>query len=141
MATSSAPFQQGEPLNIDALNQLWNDARTASASISALSTTQAGITGSLSAGIPIFESDVIECGTLGKGVVVTKPIRLTKIDPTRDTGIVVIASVVGVLNSKGDMISVSTKGSGSSWTAYIVTGDSFSGSVNINWIAMAYRSI
>lgn len=141
MATSSAPFQQGEPLNIDALNALWNDARSASASINALTTTTSGITGSLSSGIPVFDADRIDFGVLGKAVNVNKTISFSKIDPTRDTNLTVIASLASTLNNTGDICTVSAKGSGSTWTIYVTTGPSWSGQVVVNWIALAYRTI
>lgn len=141
MATSSAPFQQGEPLNIDALNALWSDARSATASINALSTTTAGITGSLSSGIPIFDSDSISFGTVAKSSNVSKTISFSKIDPTKDTGISVVASCSSTLTSAGDLISVAAKGSGTTWTIYVTTGPSWTGAVTVNWIALAYRSI
>jgi hypothetical protein len=141
MATSSAPFQQGEPLNIDALNQLWNDARTSAASIAALSSKQAGLEGSLSQGIPVFDSGTIPSFAAAKSSGYTKPIKLTRINPATDTNITVVSTVNSDLSGAGDMISISTRGSGNSWTVDVTTGPSWSGNVGISWIAIAYRPI
>lgn len=147
MAQNASLFQQGEPLNIDALNQLYNDIVSATASIATISGQNATITNSLSAGVPIIATGRVDFGNMGAAKLDKRSITAElngKYDFAKGEAPFIVASASSALNAN-DILTVSVQGGVSAGSAnyniYVATGPKWSGPVYVNWIAVYFRAI
>ena len=142
MANNPALFEEGEPLNVDKLNDLVTATNTNAGTISSLSNSTVAIQGTLKKGFPIIEAGQVDVTVSAANAKANKygktNITLSNIQASEFLSIV--ATPYSVMTGK-ETISVSISGKYPVFTI-AVTGSSTwdDTATKINWIAVGFRA-
>jgi hypothetical protein len=138
MANTYALFEEGEPINVQKLNDLVDAVNSSAAKVDGIFKTSSGLQSSLqSAKLTITETGKIQIKMVnGVGSVKIVP----TIDPAYSPMIFVSPSMV--LNEAGDSaFACSAHGTYPNITIDAVAGPKFNSSVWVNWMAVGHKDI
>lgn len=131
-------FNQGDPLDINLLNDMLDKVNKAEATTTAISGQTSGIQNNLRSGFVVAEGG-LESISISQGLG-SKSITLVNIK--KEELLTIVGSLSSVLDKATDSgISVSVHGSYPNYRLYAATGKTFSGNVNIRWLAVGLRSL
>jgi len=138
MANTYGRFEEGEPINIQKLNDLVDAVNSSAAKVDGIFKTSTGLQSSLqSAKLTVTETGRTQ-------VTMVKGVGTAKITPTIDPAYspMVFVSPSMQLTSQGDAgVAVSAQGSYPNITIYAVTSTTYSGSVWVNWLVVGHKDI
>lgn len=138
MATSYGRFEQGEPLNIDKLNDLVDAVNKSAAQVDGIFKTSSGLQSSLqSAKLTITETGKIQIG-MKNGV------GSARITPTIDPAyspVVFVSPSMQLTSADDSAFACSAQGAYPNVTIYAVAGPKYSGTVWVNWLAVGHKDL
>lgn len=138
MANTYGRFEEGEPINIQKLNDLVDAVNSSAAKVDGLFKTAGGLQSSLeTAKLTITETGGIQ-------IPITKGVGAVRINPVMDKAYNprVFVSPSMQLTSSGDSgVAVSASGSYPAITLHGVTSSTYSGSVWVNWLVVGHKDI
>lgn len=131
-------FNQGDPLDINLLNDMLDKVNKAEATTKVLSGQTSGIQNNLRSGFVIAEGE-LEQVSVSKGLG-SKPITLVNIK--KEELLTIVASLSIVFDDQNDSgTSVSVQGSYPNYRLHVAARSSLSGNVNVRWLAIGLRSL
>ena len=141
MANNPALFEEGEPLNVDKLNDLVTATNTNAGTISSLSNSTVAIQGTLKKGFPIIEAGQIDVTVSAANAKANKygktTVTLTNIQSSEFLSIV--ATPYSAMGGT-ETISITAYGKYPTFTFYVTGSPTWNDTATkINWMAVGFR--